>query len=467
VGISFVTVLHLLIAIPLCAHVLLRKDNEPVAVGWIALILLSPFVGSALYWLFGINRIERSARKLRSRAEVGARASISATLVPGTAKADPRYFGVTTAVNDLPFLPGNQVVPLVNGDAAYPAMLEAIAGAKQSIILSTYIFDHDATGQNFVTALTSAVRRGVTVRVLIDDVGLRYSKLAIDDDLTKGGVITSRFIPHNLRFIGFFNLRNHRKIMVADGQVGFIGGMNIRHGNVLGAKPSHPVQDIHFEVRGPVLDQISALFEEDWEFATGEEIDLPRWPEAVAYPGIVEARLAPAGPDHRVETLQWLILGALAVSQRHARIMTPYFIPNGAIVSALCVCALRGVDVEVLVPAKSNIPVIDWAMAANFEKLVAHGVKIFLGAAPFDHSKLMIVDSRWTLVGSTNWDQRSLRLNFEANLECTDPALAVELERYFAAKKATARQVQLQTIQGLPLWMRLRNNFVRLFSPYL
>jgi cardiolipin synthase len=466
-GVSVFTIIHLIIAVPLCAHVLLRKDNEPAVVGWIALILLSPFLGSVLYLLFGINRVERSARKLRSRAEVGARFSISAILMPWTTKAHPRFLGVTTAVNDLPFLPGNQVAPLMNGDMAYPAMLEAIAGAKHTIALSTYIFDYDATGQAFVAALIAAVERGVRVRVLIDDVGLRYSKRAIDEDLTRGGVEAARFIPHNLRFIRFFNLRNHRKIMVVDGQVGFIGGMNIRHGNVLDAKPPHPVQDIHFKVRGPVLDQMSALFEEDWEFATTEEINLPRWPETVAYPGIVEARLAPAGPDHRVETLQWLILGALAVSQKHVRIMTPYFIPNAGLVTALCVCALRGVEVEVLVPVKSNIPGIDWAMAANFEKIIAHGVKIYLSPAPFDHSKVMVVDGRWSLVGSTNWDQRSLRLNFEANLECVDSAMGAELERYFDGKKASARHLELQTVQSMPLWMRLRNNFARLFSPYL
>ncbi len=466
-GVSLFTIIHLLVAIPLCAHVLLRKDNEPVVVGWIALILLSPFLGCALYWLFGINRVERSARKLRSRAEVGARASISARLMPGTSQAGPRFLGITTAVNDLPFLPGNHITPLMNGDMAYPAMLEAIAGAKTTIALSTYIFDYDTTGQTFVNALIAAVGRGVKIRVLIDDVGLRYSKQAIDEDLKKGGIAAARFIPHNLRFIRFFNLRNHRKIMVVDGQVGFIGGMNIRHGNVLGAKPSHPVQDIHFQVRGPVLDQMSALFEEDWEFATTEAIDLPRWSDTAAYPGIVEARLAPAGPDHRVETLQWLILGALAVSQKHVRIMTPYFIPNTGLVTALCVCALRGVNVEVMLPSKSNIPGIDWAMAANFEKLIAHGVKIYLGAAPFDHSKIMVVDGRWSLVGSTNWDQRSLRLNFEANLECADSALGIELERYFDGKKATAHHLQLETVQSAPLWMRLRNNFVRLFSPYL
>lgn len=465
-GFSLVTLIHLLIALPLCGHVLLRKEQEPVAVGWIAVILLSPFVGSALYLLFGINRIERKARKLRGLGRTARRAALTAA-ASSAVQADGRILRISASVNDLPFLAGNSVAPLVNGDAAYPAMLAAIEAAEKSVALSTYIFDNDAAGQKFVAALSAAVRRGVTVRVLVDDIGRRYSRRAIDRDLKAGGVTTVRFIPQTLKFVRFFNLRNHRKLLVIDGQTGFIGGMNIRHGNELAAQPRHPIQDIHFEVRGPVLDQISALFEEDWQFATNIDIALPRWTGSGQPVGPVNARLVPDGPDHRSDTLQWLILGALAVSRNKVRIMTPYFIPNGALVSALCVAAMRGVDVEIVVPERSNIPLIDWAMAASFETLLTHNVKIFLGAPPFDHSKAMIVDGHWSLVGSTNWDQRSLRLNFEANLECLCPLLGAELERYIEGKKAKSKAVSLAKVRAAPPVVRLRNNFVRLFGPYL
>ena len=466
-GLSVVTVIHLIIAVPLCGHVLLRKDQEPVAVGWIALILLSPFVGSALYGLFGINRLERKARKLRGQADIAAGKIATLSASVDRTKTDPRILRIAVSVTDLPFVAGNSVEPLVNGDQAYPAMLAAIANAKESIALSTYIFDSDATGQNFVTALSQAVQRGVAVYVLVDDVGLHYSPRAIDRDLVAGGVKVARFIPPTLRFLRFFNLRNHRKILVADGEVGFIGGMNIRHGNMIAAATRHPVQDIHFRVRGPVLDQLSALFEEDWHFATGTEIELPQWAQDTPAPAASAARLVPDGPDHRSETLQWLLLGALAVSQRRIRIMTPYFIPNGQLVSALAIAAMRGVDVEILIPEKTNIPFVGWAMAANFERLMTHGVKIYLNPPPFDHSKLMVVDGNWVLVGSTNWDQRSLRLNFEANLECHDASLADALEKYFDRKKACSKAVSLAAVQAAPLWIRLRNNFVRLFGPYL
>jgi cardiolipin synthase len=462
-GLSLVTVLHLIIALPLCGHVLLRKEQETVAFAWIALILLSPFVGSGLYALFGINRVERTARKLRGRTQP----SKWRNAPEMGAGPDARILRIAESVNDLPFLPGNRVTPLINGDAAYPAMLQAIAMAQTSIVLSTYIFDSDATGQSFVAALTDAARRGVKVRVLVDDIGLLYSEKAVDRDLRLGGVKTARFIPREIRFLRMFNLRNHRKIMVADGAIGFIGGMNIRHGHVLKAARRGHIQDIHFRVEGSVLDQLSALFEEDWQFATEQEIELPRWPEGAPAPGAVAARLVPDGPDHRFNTLQWLLLGALATAQRSVRVMTPYFIPNGTLVSALAVAAMRGVEVEIIVPERSNIPFLGWAMAANFEKLMTHGVKIHLTPPPFDHSKVMVVDGSWSLLGSANWDQRSLSLNFEANLECLDSDLGAALEAYMAAKKSQGRQVSLEAVKAAPLYVRLRNNFIRLFGPYL
>jgi len=462
-GLSLATILHLIIALPLCGHVLLRKEQEPVAFAWIALILLSPFVGSGLYALFGINRVERTARKLRGR---GAPAKWRTAPELGEAP-DARILRIAESVNDLPFLPGNRVSPLIDGDAAYPAMLQAITEAKISVVLSTYIFDSDAAGQAFVAALTAAARRGVRVRVMVDDVGLLYSDRAVDRDLRQGGVETARFIPREIKFLRLFNLRNHRKIMVVDGAVGFIGGMNIRQGHVLKAARRGLIQDIHFQVEGPVLDQLSALFEEDWQFATEQEIELPRSLEGTSAPGAVTARLVPDGPDHRSDTLQWLLLGALATAQRSVRVMTPYFIPNGLLVSALAVAAMRGVEVEIIVPERSNIPFLGWATAANFERLMIHGVKIHLNPPPFDHSKVMVVDGAWSLVGSANWDQRSLRLNFEANLECLDAGLGAELEAYMAAKKARSRQVSLDAVKAAPLYVRLRNNFIRLFGPYL
>ena len=171
-------------------------------------------------------------------------------------------------------MPGNVVTPLINGDEAFPAMLAAIAAAKTSIALSSYIFDYDPAGMQFMTALIDAHRRGVAVRVLLDNFGALYSPRSVERALRKAGVAVAPFMSRRLGNIAFINLRNHRKLLIIDGKVGFIGGMNIRYGNLLAARPPSPVQDIHFRVVGPVIDQMNLVFENDWSFAVGEEARL-------------------------------------------------------------------------------------------------------------------------------------------------------------------------------------------------
>lgn len=469
-GLSVVTILHLAIAIPSCGHVLLTKNSESSAIGWIALILLSPFMGSGLYWLFGVNRIARTARKLRKNGRHNKGLGVfdsPVQLSHESNEQDSELFHFSQAVHSAPFLSGNRVDPLINGDTAYPSMLSAIQSATKSVALSVYIFDHDESGLQFVDALLAAHKRGVTVRILFDDIGLGYSFKSVDKLLKREGVKTTRFIPRRLKYLPFLNLRNHRKIMVVDGHIGFVGGMNIRHGNVLAATPQRPVQDIHFRVTGPVVDQMTALFAEDWFFAAGEEIKLPSWQPREGEQGSVSARLVPDGPDDYFEKLQWVIMSSLAFSRKSVRIITPYFLPNDAIASSLIVTALRGVNVEVIVPQELDVPLIKWAMTAKFRRLLEHGVKIYQGAPPFDHSKILVVDGKWSLVGSTNWDQRSLRLNFEANLECFDSVLGTDLEAYFARKKESSAPVDLSHLKNAPLSIRIRNNLVRLLSPYL
>jgi cardiolipin synthase len=218
-----------------------------------------------------------------------------------------------------------------------------------------------------------------------------------------------------------------------------------------------------------VLAQMAMIFEEDWRFATGTAIELPvqkkYTPEIIAQP--VYARVIADGPDNSFQRTFWVMLGALAVSQKSVRVLTPYFLPNDILRHALEVCALRGVSVEIIVPQRTDIPVVDWAMAAQFEDLLEHGVKLYASPPPFDHSKLMLVDEVWALVGSSNWDQRSLRLNFEANLECYDADLAGELEALFASKRIAAQPISLEAVKAQSRPVRLRNNFAGLFAPYL
>jgi cardiolipin synthase len=263
------------------------------------------------------------------------------------------------------------------------------------------------------------------------------------------------------------NLRNHRKLLAVDGQTAFTGGMNIRHGNVLAEKPAHPVQDLHFRVAGPVVTELQEAFANDWAFATGEILDGELWFPEIKEAGDIVARVITDGPDADFEKLRLTLLAALAEAQTSVKVLTPYFLPDIALISALNLAALRGVRVDIILPAKNNLPVVHWASRALWWQVLERGCKIWLTPPPFDHSKLMIVDGHWVLLGSANWDARSLRLNFELNVEGYGRGFASEMEKIFSTKIATAREVTLAEADGRWLPEKLRDATARLFSPYL
>ena len=372
------------------------------------------------------------------------------------------------AVTRRPLVPGNRVQPLHNGDEAFPAMIEAIRGAQRSVALCTYIFDRDAVGTQFVDALRDAVARHVEVRVLIDDVGSNYSWPSVVNQLRGGGVPVARFLP---KFIpGYFpyaNLRNHRKILVIDGQIGFTGGMNIRDGHFLGTASRHPAQDLHFRVDGPAVAHMRGVFADDWHFTTREFLDGEPWFPKLDEGGPVLARGVTSGPDDDYEKIRMMFLGALGCARRTVRIVTPYFLPDSGLVSALNVAALRGVDVDILLPEKNNLRFVQWATIAQLGQTLEHGCRVWLTPPPFDHTKLILIDGVWASIGSANWDPRSLRLNFEFNLECYDPALAATLDDIFQQKLKQARPVTLADLDDRSLPVKLRDGGARLFSPYL
>jgi len=453
------------------AHALLHKRDTRAATLWIGFIWLMPAVGPMLYLAFGVNRIRRRARTL------GVHKTISRHAIPKNL-GEPQHAGaehlkmlahVVNRIAVFPLTPGNHVQPLVNGDEAFPAMLAAIESAKKSISLSTYIFDNDPTGGQFAAALGRATTRGVAVRVLIDSAGARYSWPSIIHELRRANVPVARFLPSLAPWrVMTLNLRNHRKLLAVDGQIAFTGGMNIRHGNVLAASPRHPVQDLQFRVEGPLVAQLQAAFANDWAFTTGEVLHGEAWfPEPRPTGRGVIARVITDGPDADFETLRLTLLAALAEAQTSVQILTPYFLPDPALITALNLAALRGVRVDIILPAKNNLPFVHWASRAMWWQVLERGCRIWLTPPPFDHSKLMIVDGHWVLSGSANWDTRSLRLNFELNVECYGREFAHEMTAVLGKKLHGAREVTLAEADGRALPAKLRDAAARLFSPFL
>lgn len=474
------TVVYVGLAIGTSAHVVLYKRDVRAAIAWAGLIWLSPIAGSIFYMVFGINRIRRRASHLRTEAG-GPPAlfkpdqTLSQISAPPVLEAEEaRTYGLTAlrgfveTVSGRTLTRGNQVTPLVNGDEGYPAMLEAIAGAQRSVALCTYIFDHDRAGKMFVEALTEAMNRGVEVRVLIDGVGARYSRPRITKLLNANGVPVAKFLKSMSPVRNpYINLRNHRKILVVDGHIGFTGGLNIREGCMLELNTDHPVQDTHFRFDGPVVRHMMEDFADDWEFTTDEVLEGELWFPHIPAAGDVDARGVADGPDENFEYIRWALLGALSAAQQSVRITTPYFIPDQTLIAALNLAAMRGVTVEIVLPAVGNLRFVQWASTAQLWQVLVRGCNIWMSKPPFDHSKLMIVDGEWCFVGSANWDARSLRLNFEYNVECYDPELANRIGELIDGKIADGRPLSLEDVNGRSFPVKLRDGVARLMAPYL
>lgn len=449
-------------------HVVLHKRDNRAALGWVGLIWFVPLGGAVLYVLFGINRIRRKARRMRRRT---GNDPVRMPIPDGNqcpAESLGTLCQLVGAVTARPVSPGNLIRPLTSGSAAYSEMLDAIASAKQTIGLSTYIFDNDRTGRLFVDALAAAVRRGVAVRVLIDDIGLRYTFPSIIRHLHKANVPAARFMPSLLPWrFAYAQLRNHRKLLIIDGRVGFTGGMNIRDGHDVRSSSRHPIADCHFRIEGPVVTDLRAIFADDWQFATRETLAGSAWFSALEPAGPSLARGIASGPDDHFETLRMTHLGAIACARSSLTIVTPYFVPDNDMLSALGIAALRGVNVVLVLPERNNLLLVQWAMMSQLGTLLQNGCRVLLTPPPFDHTKLLIADDAWCLFGSANWDARSLRLNFEFDVECYDPSLIRELKPMVDEKIQSSRPLTYEEWSRRSLPVRLRDGIARLASPYL
>ncbi len=454
-----------------CIHVLLHKPEPRSAALWIVICVLFPLGGMVLYVVFGVNRLNRRARR-RAAGELTTRPDPPAT-GDATDVTLEDYSGLVRAarrVTGLPLVGNCQLQPLFNGNQAFPEMLAAINGATDWVYLSSYIFDYRGVGQEFIDALVAADQRGVAVRVIIDGIGEWYDGGKTRRLLRRQGVDAHSFLPPRLVPPQLaINLRNHRKLLLVDGNCGFVGGMNIRRQHT--QQPGQPlqIQDLAVKLHGPVLAQLGEVASDDWRYVTGQE-----WTPATTNPVPIAdstsnsfCRTIADGPDQSLNKLLAVLLGAISSAQQSIRIMTPYFLPPRELDALLQVAARSGIEVSVILPVRGDHRLVHWAAQHRLPTLINAGINIYFQPPPFAHTKLLIIDNSYVQFGSANIDARSLRLNFELMVESYDAGFANTLINHFDQIQGQSQRVTAAELTQTSLWRRIRNASCWLFSPNL
>jgi cardiolipin synthase len=459
-GAAVITVLQWLLIPRLLAQ---RSKSPPAILAWLWALLLFPAVGALLYILIGSERVVR--RRLRLNHELKARLSAAPreSSVDGASLDMPEL----AHVNGFPATAGNSVALLPDGTSFFPVLLEVIAGAQHHLHLEFYIWNRDRAGVMVRNALVQAAQRGVQVRVLVDEMGSLWLRRSFFKPLMAAGGEFSwfhTFSPTRGRF--HLNLRNHRKLVIADGATALTGGMNIGD-EYWGGSDAPPHRDLAVRLRGPVVSQLAAVFAQDWLFSTGQALTDPACYPPAAACGNVAAQVVPGAPDNDIDEIQLTTLALLHRARERIRLMTPYFVPEPPLLAALQLAAMRGVDVAILVPEKCDHFYLTHVMRSYYDDLLPHGVRIFEYRPRLLHAKVVTVDGRWMMTGSANLDIRSLRLNFELNVltGCTETTSAVD--RLFEINARDAHEVMLAAYQKRPLRHKIAEAVFRPAAPLL
>lgn len=467
---SYFKVLIITIFTALCMaislHIIIYKKDSRSALGWLMLVISAPILGAIIYFIFGLNRIQRKAVKL----DLGVKLNLNNNHYDGEFnEAIKSILKVGESLSFSPFCAIESIIPLNTGDEAYPQMLNAIKNAKKSISLYSYIFSVDPVGFEFIDALADAKKRGVQVCILVDGVGSQATLSELSSLMEELEIEFNVFLPVLWR-PRYVNLRNHRKILVVDAVMAFTGGINIGETYWPFKSSIGKVLDFHFKFEGPIVNYIQAVFAEDWYYCSEKTLNGPLWfrPIENNTQGSTQfARVVVGGPGINNEKIQWHFINLINQAKNNIRIVSPYFLPSGAISTALIAASQRGVRVDIIIPCKSDHALIVWASQACLSDLLQYGCHIWYSPPPFDHSKLFIVDDNCLSVGSANWDVRSLRLNFEMNIEVYSSELAESLIQVFEAKKSISKIYTIHDYEKRSFFVKVRGGLARLASPYL
>jgi cardiolipin synthase len=456
-------------------HILLRNKPPVSTLAWIWAVILFPYVGTLFYLLFGTDRIART--KVRASREMSKSGERESQAITAKTRAildqlpiwERRAIETLSRINGVASSSAEAVHLLIDADRFYPALYERIDAAKHHVHVEFFIVRSDSRGEELRDHLTAAARRGVEVRLLLDQVGclgLRRSFFA--PFIEAGGKFAWFRTAHPLRNRWMWNLRNHRKLQIIDGRHAFVGGMNIGREYASEDPRVGKWRDVQVEIVGAAAKKLQSVFADDWYFATEEKLLDRRYYPVPSREQKLIVQAMPDGPDTEDETIQMSIVWMLQSAQQRLWLTAGYFVPNEPLLTALKLAAARGVDVRLLVSGKSDHPYLIRVGRSYYDELLRHGVKIFEYSRGITHAKVALLDDLWVMIGSANFDIRSMRLNFELNVLIRDPATARELESALLQDfEHDSIELSLAEFRRRPFRQRFAESALRPLAPLL
>jgi len=456
-------------------HLLLLKKRPQATLAWLWAILFIPYLGAIAYFAIGTDRLKR--KRLKRRTQFSVRSirqqphstdSSTGQLIQQLPSSQRDFFRLMSSIHRLPVSSAATIRIFGDGTTFYPALEERINQARHHVHLEFYILEADERGQKFMATLTAAVLRGVEVRLLIDEMGSReMDETVLHDFLAAGGRFSwfQSLDARRIRF--FFNLRNHRKLQVIDGEFGFVGGMNVGC-DYEGLNPRlGRWRDAQVEVTGPVTAELQTVFADDWYFATDEKITAPVYYPVYDGPTRYPVSLVMGGPDSRREPISKSFVSLLNLASRRAWIATGYFVPDDTLLNALELAAARGVEVRLLISERTDHPHLVTVGRSYYDQLLSMGVRIFEYSAGINHAKIALVDDHWGMIGSANLDYRSMRLNFELNLLFHSAEQAAKLAQILEEDFAQCQEIDPQVFRQRRFRTKFLEAALRPLSPLL
>ena len=449
--------------------VVITDNRNPLkTLPWIIVLIFAPVIGLLFYFFFGQNLSKQRIISRRTRKRISMRLVESdypsRPEIPEKWKPLARL--LQTTIHAVP-LYGSRITPYTDGKSKMQALLDEIARARHHIHLQYYILCNDRTGGQLCDLLRIKAREGIQVRILYDDVGSSSVKKSFFEGLRRDGIEVYAFLHVRFpRFTSKINYRNHRKIAVIDGRVGFIGGMNIADRYVYGTDWGI-WRDTHFRIEGNGVAGLQASFLSDWSATTKQRITGPEYYPAAEHFTDNVLQIVPSGPFGTWRTLLQGDSYAMANARRRIWIQTPYYLPSDVLNSALQTAALAGIDVRLMLPARSDSRIVDLASHSYLDNMMKAGVKILFYLPGFLHSKLLIIDDDLTVIGSANMDFRSFEHNFEVNAFVYDKDFTARMAGIFENDARTAHLLTAAEWFNRPRPRRWAESLMRIFSPLL